>query len=287
MYRIKANTEYTDPVFDIGLTTNYEISIQASPDGFSFCIANPDNYHVLYIKEYVFVEELPMDDIAALFSEINYWDDLLRLPYRQIKLMYASQRQTFVPDALYSAQNASALLDALFMPSRLLENIVVNRVQTLDTWCISSVPAPLYSALNNHQPSATWFSSSVPICERMVSERYTGGQTQVIINKHRQFFDLFITENGRLTLNNQYKILNHFDLGYFVVNAVDQLNIDADRLVVRLMGDINQHSEDVQFLKKYFPNVALERNHSIFHGRVVDKIPLYRYINLMNLHLCV
>jgi hypothetical protein len=109
----------------------------------------------------------------------------------------------------------------------------------------------------------------------------------VIINKHRQFFDLFITENGRLTLNNQYKILNHFDLGYFVVNAVDQLNIDADRLVVRLMGDINQHSEDVQFLKKYFPNVALERNHSIFHGRVVDKIPLYRYINLMNLHLCV
>ncbi len=287
MYRIKANSEYTDPVFDIGLTANYEISIQASLDGFSFCIANPDNYQILFIKEYVFVEDLPIDDIATLLGEINYWDDLLRMPYRQVKLMFYSQRLTFVPDTLYSAQNASGLLEALHMPTHLASNIIVNRLQSLDIWCISSIPTPLFSALNNHQPSATWFCQTIPVCERMVTEKYTGGQTQVIINKERESFDLFITENGKLTLHNQYTILNYFDLGYFVVNAVDQLNLDADKLVIRMLGNIDQHSEELTFLKKYFPNVALERNHSIFHGRVVDKIPLHRYINLMNLHLCV
>jgi hypothetical protein len=287
MYRIKANTEYTDPVFDIGLTANYEISIQASPDGFSFCIANPENYQILLIKEYVFVEDLPIDDIATLFGEINYWDDLLRLPYRQIKLMYHSQRLTFVPDPLYNAQNASGLLDALFMPSHIASNIVVNRIQSLDVWCISSVPAPLFTALHNHQPTATWYCQTVPVCERMVTEKFTGGQTQVIINKEKQCLDMFVTENGKLTLHNQYKCINHFDLGYFVVNTVDQLNLDADKLIIRILGDIEQHSEELTLLKKYFPNVALERNHSIFHGRVVDKIPLHRYINLLNLHLCV
>ena len=102
MYRIKSSLEYPDPVFDIGLTTAYEISIQASPDGF-LCIANPINYHILFIKEYCFVEKLAIDDIAQLFSEINYWDDL-PLAYKRTKLMYSSQQVTLVPDSLFSAQ---------------------------------------------------------------------------------------------------------------------------------------------------------------------------------------
>ncbi len=286
MYRIKASSEYTDPVFDIGLSATYEISIQASPDGFSFCIANPDNYHILNIKDYCFVEELTTNDIAQLFSEINYWDDLLRLPYRSTKLMFSSQRQTLIPDSLYRAENAPELLESLYSPSVIDENIIINHIHTLDIWCVSSIPAPIYTALNNHQPTATFYNSIVPVCERMVSESFTGGQTQIIVNKRKGLADLFITENGKLTLHNQYNCQNHLDLCYFVVNAVDQLNIDADKLIIRLIGDIDQHTNEIPFLKKYFPNVVLERNHSVFHGKVVDKIPLHKYINLMNLHLC-
>lgn len=287
MYRIKSSLEYPDPVFDIGLTTAYEISIQASPDGFSFCIANPINYHILFIKEYCFVEKLAIDDIAQLFNEINYWDDLLRLPYKSTKLMYSSQQVTLVPDSLFSAQKAQELLNSLYMPSAYSENVVVNHIKTLDIWSVSSIPTPIYSALNNHQPTATIYNSIVPICERMVTESFTGGQTQIIVNKNGTWIDLFITENGRLTLHNQYNYLNHTDMCYFVANAVDQLSIDADKLIIRLIGDIDQHSEEIPLLRKYFPNVVLEKNHSLFHGKVVDRIPLHRYINLMNLHLCV
>ncbi|MDD2564054.1 MAG: DUF3822 family protein [Salinivirgaceae bacterium] len=286
MYRVKASTEIADPGFDIGLTTNYEISIQATPDGFSFCIANPETYHILYIKEYQFVDDLPLDDMATLIGEINYSDDLLRLPYRQIKLMYAPSRLTFIPDALYDPNQATSLLDSLYMDTRLHQTVFTNPIKTLDMWSIASMPTPLYEALTNYQPAALLYNTSVPICQRMLSERYTGGETQIIVNKFRQSFDLFVTENGRLTLHNQYKSINCADMTYFIVNVIDQLNLDADRLSLRLLGDFNTLNQDINFLRKYIPNVVYERNHSIFHGRVVDKIEIHRYLNLMNLHLC-
>ena len=153
-------------------------------------------------------------------------------------------------------------------------------------WSIASIPTPLFEALTNHQPAAVWYNTSVSICQRMLSERYTGGETQIIVNKFRQSFDLFVTENGRLTLHNHFKSMNCADMTYFIVNVIDQLNLDADRLSLRLLGDFNTHSQDLVFIRKYISNVVLERNHSIFHGRVVDKIEIHRYLNLMNLHLC-
>lgn len=286
MYRVKASTEFTDPGFDIGLTANYEISIQATPDGFSFCIVNPGTFQVLYIKDYQFVDDIPIDDMVTLLGEINYWDEILRLPYRHAKLMYASSRLTFVPEALFDPDNATSLIESLYVESRLHETILLNPIKTLDIWSVSSIPTPIYQALKNHQPEAQWYNTTVPICQRMLSERYTGGETQIIVNKLRQCFDLFVTENGQLTLHNHYKSVNYADLTYFIINIVDQLNLNADKLGLRLLGDFSAHDPDLTFLRKYLSNVILERNHSIFHGRVVDKIEIHRYLNLMNLHLC-
>lgn len=286
MYRIQSSFEHTDTLFDIGSTTEYEISISVSTDGFSFCIANPNNFHVLFIKKYNFAERLPIDEIAELYSEISYWDELLRRPYQEIKLMFTTSKYTLVPDTLYNAQYADKLLETLYMQDKIPERLIINKLESLDVWCISSIPVPLYQALHNHHPTAKLYSSAVPICERMLPERHAGFQTHAIINKNNSSIDLYITENCNLTLHNHYTSHNYLDMGYFIVNAVNQLSLDPDQLLIRIIGEIEQHSDEVTFLKRYFKNVVLEKNLPIFHGKIIDKIPIHRYINLINLHLC-
>ena len=286
MFRITSSFEYIDPAFKPDLSATYDISILASQDGFSFCVVNPLSYHVLLIKEYKFAQHLTIEDIAGLFGEINYWDQNLRLPYAKSRLMYASSRFTLVPEVLFMPAKAKNIIEALYMSYHTSETIKTNHIKTIDAWCISAIPTPLYIALNNHQPMVEWYHPSVPICERMVTERYTGGETQLIVNKNQLFFELYITENGHLTLFNQYTCYDKNDLTYFVVNAVEQLNLNAAKITLRLLGDFEQNQEYSQLLKKYINTVILEKNPSIFHGQVVDKIPVYRYLNLMNLHLC-
>lgn len=286
MSRIISSYEYTDPSFKPELSTTYELSILALQDGFSFCVANPASYHILLIKEYKFAQHLSIEEIAELFGEINYWDNNLRLNYANSRLMYASSRFTLLPDALFVPAKARSVIETLYMPYSTPETIKTNHLKAIDAWTIFAIPTPLYTALSNHQPSAKWYHTSVPVCERMVTDPYTGGTTQLIVNKTHLFFELYVTENGNLTLVNQYTSYDKNDLAYFIINTIEQLNLDITKIAVRLLGYFEDNQEYTQLLKKYIHTVILEKNPSVFHGQIVNKIPVYRYLNLMNLHLC-
>ena len=286
MFRITSSSEYVDTSFNTVVANLCDLSILVSRDGFSFCVVNPLTYQVLLIKEYVFASDLPLEDVSEVYGEINYWDENLRHTYAKTKLMYATPRFTLVPDSLFIPEKAEMMIDALYMPNPVPETIKISRIRNCDIWCISAIPALLYNALKSHQPVAEWFHPATPICERMVSEKFTGGITQLIINKNQSFFELYIIENGQLTLFNQYTSCNKNDIAYYVVNTIEQLNLDTDKINVRLLGHFEQRSDYLQLLKKYITHVSIEKNPSLFHGQVIDKAPVHRYLNLLNLNLC-
>lgn len=286
MYRVAANSEYADPQFDKALSARHDLSIQVSLDGFSFCVVDPASYHVRHVKSYAFAPDLALDDYAGLVADINYWDDLLRLPYRRVRLMYASERSTVVPDALYDPARHQEVIESLFEPVVYAEEYFANRLGSVDAWSVSTVPEPVSRALLAHQPDALWYNPAVPVCERMLTEKFTGGQSRLIVNRGRGWADLFVTENGALTLHNRCQCTHHLDVAYYVVNVVDQLSLDPDRVALRLMGEVDRDSAEVAFLRKYLPNVSLERVAPFFQGAALERLPAHRFVNLLNLSLC-
>ncbi|HON17786.1 MAG TPA: DUF3822 family protein [Salinivirgaceae bacterium] len=286
MYSIATKFEYSDPQLNLGLAAINELSIHISMDGFSFCITNPETHHALYIKDYRFVEDLSLEDVANLISEINYWDETLRIPYQRVRVMFDCQQETIVPDQLFDEHQASKLLRLLFKEPNYPVHLLSRSIRSMDCWTVSQIPLILSERLKSHQPQAEIFTSTAPILERMVSERFINPYPKFILNIQRNYFQIFISENGRLTFHNQFYTPHPNDIVYFVAFVVDQLNFDTENLVIRLIGTIETVSPEYQLLKNYFRNVSFEKNPSIFHGRVIDKIPVHRYINLLNLSLC-
>ncbi len=286
MYSIVTIFEYSDPRFDIGSAAINELSIHASLDGFSFCVISPNHFQVLYLKQYVFAENLPIADVAHLYSEICYWDEILRVPYQKVRIMVDSNRETLIHDQLYRSDESKELLNTLFCPNDIPQHLVENYIRSSDLWVVVQFPALLHEKLLTHQPQATMFSSSTPICERLLTERYNTAQGQILINRRRHSFQLFITENGKLTFHNTFSIPHPNDLVYFTAYVVDQLNLDADKILIRLIGEIDIFSPEISMLKNYFKNVSLEKNPFVFHGRILEQINIHRYINLFNLSLC-
>ena len=156
--------------------------------------------------------------------------------------MYSSQQVTLVPDSLFSVQKHKSY-KFTYMPSAYSENVVVNHIKPGYLECIINSNSYIL-----HVKQSSTYGNYIQFLYQYAKEWYLKALQGANSNHSKQKRNLdrpFITENGRLTLHNQYNYLNHTDMCYFVANAVDQLSIDADKLIIRLIGDIDQQSEEI------------------------------------------
>ena len=78
--------ELFDETLDINSTSNYEISIQVSLNGFSFCLLDIHRNKFVMLREY----KLSGRDyeLSKQIEEIIYKDDFLGKPYHKYRLVY-------------------------------------------------------------------------------------------------------------------------------------------------------------------------------------------------------
>jgi hypothetical protein len=91
--------ELFDETLDINSTENYELSVQAGPDGFSFCLLDTIR------NKFVLIRAFEPDENKYYNSEkINEFisaDDFLLKRYKKINILMPSAKFTLVPAPLF------------------------------------------------------------------------------------------------------------------------------------------------------------------------------------------
>lgn len=102
------------------------------------------------------------------------------------------------------------------------------------------------------------------------------------------FVDLYLHDERGFLLHNTFEASTPEDVMYHTANAMQQLNLDSERLQVRLSGNISVESEAYTLYRAYFADVSI---HFGFGMPLVD-LPLsslrkQEYMSLLNQYACV
>jgi hypothetical protein len=279
--------ELIDETFDINITSQYDLSIQVSPDGYCFSILDPRRTKYILLKNYLIAEEYNNQDFASYIGDLQEKDEFLSKDYHSVRIIYSTQRSTLVPSSLFSESHKE---DYFAFVHTIMEdeNILVNKLLAADSVNLFVIPQVIEKRLMDRFPNAGIFHQSSSFIENLLADAQSKSKdSRVYVHVARGFFDIAVTSQGKLELYNSFRYTTESDFAFFILYVFDQLKLDPEETVLRLSGEISRDSAHYDLIRTFVRNLSFEKyNSASLYSYVFTNIAAHRFHNLLNLYHC-
>ena len=235
---------------------NMRLSIQVRLDGLSFFTQDLDS------KDILAFETIPFDrkvDAAGLLPQIETVFDTnkhLQHSFNEIDVIYVNALFTLVPKVLFKED---ALTDYLKFNTKILKTDFVT-YDKLESQELMNVYIP-YANVNNYFfekfGSFRFYHAITQLVEKIGAQGAVSPDGCLYVNLHDTSFELVIIQNKKLQLANVFDYITKEDFIYYILFTIEQLELDPEKLEVKLSGAINKDDERYSFLYKYIRNVSI------------------------------
>jgi hypothetical protein len=278
------NRELFDETLDINSTANYDLSIEVSLDGLSFCLLDSIRNKFVLLRSFVSEDDkkLKTEQIEDLINK----DDFLNRSFKSIKIVMPSERCTLIPAPLFDPAHK----DEYFLFNHVPEenNVLLNnKVANPDSYIVFSVSKPLHALINEKFPSAIIMHHLKPLLTSAHINRLfpTGKYIQLHIEK--DFFNLLILSEKKLQFCNTFAYRNVSDIIYFVMYTFNNLSISQEETLY-MSGLVEHFDELYTNISDYVRVIKFsEPAGSSTFSYVFNEIGLHQFINLFNASHCV
>lgn len=275
--------ELFDETLDINSTENYEMSIEAGADGFSFCLL--DTLRNKYVLLRSFRPEDNKIFSAADVSELIGKDDFLSRIYRGTRILMPSQSFTLIPSGLYDNERQ---MEYFALNHRLTEGqkVLQNKLADPDAFLLFSVQEKIHDALTGYFPSAAIYSHVYVLLEHISRARKSVTGNYVHVHVESEYFNLVIFNGDQLIFCNSFRYHNVPDIMYYILNVFSQTGIKQEE-IIHLSGIKRKNDELTANLRDYAQDVrfSVPRGNFTF-SYVFGDIEIHRYLNLFNAVNC-
>jgi len=232
---------------------NKKLSIQVSLNGLSFCILNQQEKKIVYFKKINFEKQL--DPIKVLSQiELTYENETeLNQPVKEVVLLFTNSLFTLVPEALFDETNAASylkfntkILKTDFIAFDKVSNEVVNVYIPYAN--ITNYFFDKYGEFEYHHSLTILIESLLKLPKKV--------EPVVYVHTHHNSYELVIIENNKLTFANSFDYETKEDFLYYILFTAEQLNLDPDKLELRMIGDISIDSEEYKMTWNYIRNIS-------------------------------
>jgi len=135
-------------------------------------------------------------------------------------------------------------------------------------------------------PGVTFYHQATPLITKAVSEQ-TNQATQVLVDINNDFFDIVVTQFGKLKLHNAYLYQKEDDILYYILFVLKQSFLDPSKTPVLLSGDIDSNGSLIKLLEKYLPRLDFNQpDKSFTYSYKLNKVPEHTVFTLYNLIHC-
>ena len=198
------------------------LSIRLGTDGFSFSILNPLREGEPVIYEQAIAETL---SLTANLKELLKKREELNHPFRQVKVITANKRYTFVPLALFDDEQAESIF-YYNHPRQENETVQYNILPKSDIVVIFAMDKSVCQCLQEQYADVQFFSHITPLVE---------------------YF------SGRSRLGNSRKVYANIRLLY----VWQQLNFDQERDELHLCGELPDKADLLNRLRQFVRQVFI------------------------------
>jgi len=275
--------ELFDETLDINSTENYELSIQVSPEGFSFCLL--DTIRNKFVLMRAFEPDENKSFNSEKISELLEKDDFLSRKYKKVNIVMPSPRFTLVPTPLFDP----AKKDEYFTFNHNLEEgnmIITNKITDPDTFIIFSVLKSIYVVMNNQYPGVHPNHHIKPLFDNISHGRKKMNGNYIHIHVEREYFDLIIFRDNLLKFCNTFHYRNITDILYFVLNVFKKMEIRQEE-TIHFSGMTEKYDDLSSNFSIYVRNIKFsEPTGNFTFSYVFNETELHRFLNLFSAVNC-
>jgi hypothetical protein len=275
--------ELFDETLDINSTENYELSLQAGTDGFSFCLLDTLR------NKFVLLRSFEPDDNkyfnAGKINELLSKDDFLTRKYKKINIVMPSRKFTLVPAPLFDPGKK----DEYFTFNHIVEEgnmIIANKLNDPDTYLVFSVSKQIYEVINTFYPGIHPYHHIKPLFDHISHSRKSINGNYIHIHVEREFFNLIIFNQNLLKFCNSFNYRNINDILYFVLNAFKNLDIKQEETIY-FSGLTEKYDDLSSNFSLYVRNIKFaEPSGNFTFSYVFNETELHRFLNLFRIANC-
>jgi len=278
---------FFDETLDINSTLSYHISIQASLNGFSFCILDTVRNKYIGLKHIQITNDTTKDTIHSKSDEIIKNDELLNQNFKSVSFIYSSQKSTLVPSSLFIKEN----LKSFFCFNHTIDVndiIYFNKLKNADAYNIFAIPKYLVSSFSKKFPNIKFHHQATPFIENiLIKNKHSGNKKTVFINVQKWFFDIVVINSKNLSLYNSFHFKNEKDFIFFIMYIYEKINLNPEENEIIFSGEIDNNSKYFEIVKKFIRHIKFEKlNDSFSYSYTFNDISPHTFVNLINLYRC-
>lgn len=279
------NFSFVDETLDINLTHTYNLSIQASLNGLSFCVFDPLINKFTALVHQVFKKDVPFDDFVDEFEKSLEKNDLLGYTYKNVQFIWESPRVTIIPSVFFNPQDIKKQFE-LNQKIDELDELHYKKLSSNNSYYLYTIPSQVASLIKRKYPKVSFFNHGIPWINYILSQ-YHSDKKKVFVHIHNDFIDIIVCQDDKILLCNNFQIKTSSDLLYFILYTYDQLDLNKETNELILGGLINKKSEVFEEIKKFLPHVKFEKpSENFVYSYTFKSIPIHTFSNLFNLQLC-
>jgi len=281
-----------DQSFDSFQTGRYRLSVRIAADSISFCMCDPDRNMYTQLASFVNpaykgVRRLDKQVVEDMFDKIAAIHPWINGRFAAVNILFEDCRFTLLPLSLFSSTNYKTIYEFNFL-NTFGEEVLFQTHTIADLAMIYGVPIGLAQFLQYKYPFARFHHSNFSLMTAFFNKyRNNENKGLALANFRNGAIDLMIVQERKLKLLNSYTCPTNEDVLYFLVMAIEQMDLNPETADVYLCGDIEKDNKLHLQIQKYVRNVRLmSRNDDFRYCYALEKLEGHRFYNLLNLNLC-
>lgn len=276
--------ELFDETLDINSTENYELSVQVSPEGLSFCILDSIRNKFIMMRSFGADENKFFN--AGKIDELIRSDDFLTKRYKKINCVMPSSKFTIVPAPLYDPGKK----DEYFEFNHNLEEdkiILADKASEPDAYLIYSVSKSISDLIRSTYPHVQPHHHAKVLLDHTSIIRKSINGNYIHVHIERDYFNLLIFNDNILRFCNSFFYRNISDILYYVMNVLKNLDIKQEE-TIHFSGLTEKYDDLSSSFSLYIRHIKFsEPSGNFTFSYVFNDTELHRFINLFNVLNCV
>jgi hypothetical protein len=288
--KIRVSHRINDDALDINNLSQYSLFLSIEDKNLRVAVVDANEKKCMVLEDYRFSGVVSRHDTIQQLNTVLEGHLVLRAGYwGQVALVARNGGFSYVPDEYFDETQKSSYL--YFNP---------NSLENMDLYNYRHTQNGLCSVFQVEQEFVDWAKKAYPNKEVKVlhqadvflatalKEVNPSYETNIFIDIENRYMNMLIVQGGRVLLYNRYYYQSPQDFVYFLLFAIDELQINTETCQTLLYGEISKDSGIFNLLNKYIKNVDFgHRPKEMGFSYKFDEVLDHRYFDLYNAYECL
>ena len=288
--KIRVSHRVNDDALDINNLSQYGLFLSIEDKNLRVAVVDASEKKCMVLEDYRFSGVLSRQDTIQQLNTVLEGHLVLRAGYwGEVALIARNGGFSHIPEAYFDETQKSSYLH--FHPDNL---------ENMDLYSYCHTNSALYSVFQVEQEFVDWAKKAYPskdikilhqadvFLASALKEASIDYETNIFIDIENRYMNMLIVQGERILLYNRYYYQSPQDFVYFLLFAMDELQISVETSQTLLYGEISKDSGIFNLLQKYVKNVDFgKRNKEISFSYKFDDVLDHRYFDLYNAYYCL